>query len=282
VPASPQGPGGTPGTIPTLQKNADWYVNGTTGDDTNYDGTSATVVSAKVGPFKTIQRAANEVPKYNMNGYNQTIHIADNTYGPVVFGQLNGAGICYVIGNVANPQNVAIAASTSVQPHCAIAQYGGNYDYTGLRLSAGAGCLDGFGGNGGYATLHTMRFGACTRYHISCQVDGATVDLEPGTIFIEAGANAVAHLAASELGMITHSPNLPTLNILGAVSFTNGFITSDHMGFAQMQYTGITGAASVTGPKYQAWMNGVISSLNGINYYPGSAAGILATGGQYD
>jgi hypothetical protein len=285
VPASPQGGTPTnPGTIPALQKNADWYVNGTTGDDTNYDGTSATVVSAKVGPFKTLQRAANELPKYNMNGYSQTIHVADGNYGPVIFGSTNGAGTAYVKGNPAAPQNCTVTASASVVPYCAIAQYaeGSTYDYDGFRLSTPAGCEDGFAGNGGYATLHTMRFGPCTRYHISCNQDGATVDLETGTIFIEPGANAVAHLSAEQLGFITHSPNLPTLNILGSVTFTNGFIQADHLGYAQMQYTSITGAANVTGPKFSVRMNGVVSSLQGVNYYPGSVAGTQNTGGQVD
>jgi hypothetical protein len=288
VPSSSTGGGGTPppggGTIPALQKNADWYVNGTTGDDT-YDGTSATFISAKVGPFKTLQRAANEVPKYNMNGYNQNIHVADGNYGPVIFGSLNGAGECYVIGNANAPQNCTITGNTSVVPYCAIAQYaeGSSYDYTGFRLSTPAsGGYDGFAGNGGYATLHTMRFGPCGRYHISCNQDGATVDLETGTIFIEPGANAVAHISAEQLGFVTHSPNLPTLNILGTVTFTNGFIQADHLGYAQMQYTSITNPQYVTGPKFAVWMNGVVSSLHGVNYYPGSAAGTQNTGGQVD
>ena len=109
---APSGGGGTAGSIPVLTSNADWYVNGATGDDVNNDGTTAAFVTGtKHGPFKTLQRAANEVVKYNMNGYNQTVHVADGNYAAVSFGQTNGAGVVLIEGNDVSPQNCTITGT---------------------------------------------------------------------------------------------------------------------------------------------------------------------------
>jgi hypothetical protein len=277
------------GSLPILTTNVNWYVNGTSGNDTTYDGTSATVTSAKVGPFKTIQRAASEVLKYNMNGYNQYIWVADGAYvGPVNFVTLNGSGSVYVIGNVANPQNCPItcpAAGSGGTPYdCAIYQSGGDYNYSGFRLSTPA--LDGIAITGGRAVAHDLRFGPCARYHIGTGYSGATLGLVQGTFTIEAGANAIAHIGTILAGLSTfpaQTPaNWPALNILGPVTFSGAFIATVQLGIAQMKWTSITGAANVTGPKYSASGNGVVDSIgSGASYYPGSTAGVLATGGQY-
>ena len=89
------------GTIPLLTRATDWYVNGTTGDDT-WDGSVPTHATATTGPFRTMQRAADEVVKYNQNGYNQTIHVADGVYANVKFKQTNGSGTVIVQGNDAS------------------------------------------------------------------------------------------------------------------------------------------------------------------------------------
>ena len=49
-----------------------------------------------------------------------------------------------------------------------------------------------------------------------------------------------------------------------------------------MAYASITGAANVTGPKFRVDYNGIMNSGgNGVNYYPGTVAGTVSTGGQY-
>lgn len=50
------------------------YVNGTSGDDDKYDGTSPTVDSDKIGPKKTIQRALDEVDD------DGAVNVAEGTY----------------------------------------------------------------------------------------------------------------------------------------------------------------------------------------------------------
>jgi hypothetical protein len=275
------------GASAILQANVNWYVNGTTGNDTTLDGTSATVTSATVGPFKTIQRAANEVLKYNMNGYDQYIWVADGTYtGPVNFQALNGSGIVYVVGNPTSPQNVMVApAVAGATPYeCAFIQFDGTYHYSGFRLTTPA--LDGIAVTGGRAAASNLRFGACGRYHIGTGYSGSTLGLSQGTFTVESGANAIAHIGTILAGLSTFPAQTPAqwpaLNILGPVTFSGAFIQTIQLGIAQMKYATMTGAANVTGPKYSASGNGVVDSIgSGASYFPGSTAGALATGGQY-
>ena len=150
--------------LPILTTNANWYVNGTTGSDTAYDGTSATVVAGTThGPFKTIQRAAAEVLKYNMNGYNQFINVADGNYtGPVNCTQPNGAGTIRIVGNTVNPQNCTLT-TTGVNQSCFFVT-GGAWWFNGFRLSTTGTAMDGISVNGSGATglvTGSMRFGPC-------------------------------------------------------------------------------------------------------------------------
>ena len=158
------------GALPLLLANTDWYVNGTTGDDAAYDGTAATHTGGIHGPFKTLQRAANETLKYNMNGYHQFVHVADNAYAAVALSPTNGTGVVHFLGNSGSPANCAIFAGT---PNiAAIGQNGGYYTFNGFRLSAvGAGASDGIAISGGSCILTNMQFGPCTRFHMTYRLE---------------------------------------------------------------------------------------------------------------
>jgi hypothetical protein len=269
------------GALPILQKNADWYVNGSTGNDSTYDGTSATVVSSTVGPFATLQRADNEVVKYNMNGYSQYVHVANGTYvQSVSLLPTNGVGTVFFVGNPSSPQSCML--QTTAANACAVLQQGGGYDFEGFRFSTGSGCLDGFASNGGRTLIRNCHFGSCSRYHMSTGIAGASMMLDGGTITIEPGANCVGHVSGSLLGMITSNQyNRPNLVIQGAVSVADAFIVATELGISQVFWNSITGAANVTGSKYHATMNGIIDSFGyGPSSIPGSTTGTLATGGQ--
>jgi len=65
------------------------------------------------------------------------------------------------------------------------------------------------------------------------------------------------------------------------ISIQYGWVAATISAMAQ-QYMSYASPGNVTGPKYHAAMNGCIdSSGSGVNYYPGTVAGTLATGGQY-
>jgi hypothetical protein len=276
------------GALPLLQKNTNWYVNGATGNDATYDGTTPTVVNATVGPFKTIQRAADEVLKYNMNNYHQFINIADGTYTEMVdVKPLNGSGVVHFVGNVANPANVTVTVSGP--QYCCFLQRGGFYSYEGMRLTTGPSSLDGIAIGGGTATASNLRFGPCARFHLSSGWSGAILNLVAGGggLVIEAGAHCQSHICAS-LAAAMSSPfaypdQWPAVSILGAVNMPAGFVNVQELGVLQMLYASISGAAAVNGPKFNVSMNGVLScGGNGVNYFPGNAPGILSTGGQYN
>jgi hypothetical protein len=268
------------GAAAILQKNADWYVNGTTGNDANYDGTSATVVSATVGPFATLQRAHTETQKYNMNGYSQIVHVADGLYNNTTLGPTNGVGTVYFRGNPAAPQNVMLTANGASQ--CAVFQTNGNYDIEGFRFSTGNGCLDGFASNGGRTAIRNVHFGPCSRYHLSSGIAGAAVIIDGGTVTIETGASCAGHICASLNGLIgSNQFNRPALVIQGGVNFASAFAVASELGVCSPFWASITGAGNVSGSKYNANMNGIIDTFGyGINNLPGNAAGSLQTGGQ--
>jgi hypothetical protein len=89
-----------------LTASLNYYVNATSGSDSNDGLTSGTA-------FATIQKAINQIPKFNTNGFNITIHVADGAYTAVRCPQINGAGSVFVIGNTANPANCTITGTNS-------------------------------------------------------------------------------------------------------------------------------------------------------------------------
>lgn len=267
------------GAMPILTQNTDWYVNASTGND-SYDGSLAAPAGGTRGPFKTLQRAANEVVRYNQNGFNQYVHVADGAYAAFVALQTNGSGQVVFIGNEGAPENCTVTGSAANQS--AILQAGGSYVFKGFRPSATVGSCDGFANNGGKTTLTNMRFGICTRFHISAGF-GGTVQLLGGTFTIEAGATTSAHVAASLAGqVVVDQVVLPALNILGAVN-VGRFVDAEQLGVCNLFYSAIAGKANAHGFQYAASGNGVVSSLGGgPTYFPGDLGpGPLTTGGQY-
>jgi hypothetical protein len=266
------------GSIPLLTRATDWYVNGTTGDDT-WDGSVPTHATATTGPFRTMQRAADEVVKYNQNGYNQTIHVADGVYANVKFKQTNGSGTVIVQGNDAAPQNCAI--QTSAANTHAISQDRGSYVYRGLRVAAvGSGICDGITMSGGTSTLLNIQFGSCTRYHI-CAANNGSIGLAAGNFIIESGASCAAHLAATtNADILVDASSMPSLNVLGPTNVSAAFVVSTALSVIQLRYGASVGAANIHGQQYSSTGNSLIYSLGG-GLPPGDVAGAVGTGGQY-
>lgn len=269
------------GTLPLLHAAANWYVNGTLGDDNIFDGTTASSIGGGHGPFRTLQRAANEVIKYNMNGYDQFVWVADGTYAAVTLEPTNGSGWVWFIGNEANPQNCAVlSSSVGIHPFF---QRDGTYRIRGFKLSGTGMNASNFATNGGKTRITNMRFGPCWEFHIGASWSSTlTLDLG-GTITIEAGANARAHMGASGGAQIIYESTPPynALNVLGDVTFSAGFALAWQLAAVQMIYSSITGGAFVHGPQYNGMGLGIINSL-GVGSFPGNPGpGILSYGAQY-
>jgi hypothetical protein len=269
------------GALPLLQANANWYVNGSTGNDTTFDGSAPTPGGGKIGPFKTLQRAADEVIKYNMNGYYQYINVTDGTYGSVICHPTNGSGRVFWQGNFSNPGNVSVVTAAYLTAAMSIA--GGYYSVRGMRFSAtGGGASDSLLVTGSADVQgRDLQFGPSSRYQLSVG-SGANFIISGGTIFIEGGANAAAHIGVESSALCQSNPyDLPSLNILGSVNL-NYFISSSVLGLGIIFYNSITGKANVHGAMYLALGNGIVStSGHGATHLPGDTAGVLSTGGQF-
>lgn len=266
------------GTILTAPKT--YYVNSTTGSDTAYDGTAATV-SGTHGPFATHNRALTAAWGWNQNGYNITIRTADGTYPPIACGQPpNGAGGIIILGNSSVPANCLIHAASG---ECIITGSNGYYfegfmmqsDAPGAPPHAGAGiriynCI---------MQIRNMNFGACATAHMFVDA-GATLLVsgvesgDPSGYYLVTG-NTPYHIYCVEnallrLGQCAMSAGAVNCGVWAYCS-ANAVIASSYSSFTN---------AGVTGQKFLVNLNGVINTGGGVNYFPGNVAGVVNSGGQ--
>jgi hypothetical protein len=265
--------------IKLLTANTTFYVNGTTGHDTNYNGTAA-VVSGVNGPFKTIQRAVNEGFKFGPSAtYGITILVADNTYlEAVIWPTVPGPAIT-IEGNAITPANVHIN-STGIGS--AISVNGPNVGtIRHLKWTAGSANTAGVGANGAGASMftHNTESGACASWCFLGNGGGAV--------------NIGAHKFTGNVGDAFAAYRNGTINLQGAVAYNistpivvgGAFARVVSGGQIEVPATGtptFTNPGNVTGKKYDATLNGVINTQGaGVNYFPGTVAGTNTTGGQY-
>ncbi len=270
-----------------LTASTTFYVNASTGSDTLYDGTAATV-SGTHGPFATIQKGVAQVPLYNLNGNYLTISVANGEYsGPVVCPPVNGSGAVVITGNTSTPNDCWVyTTGTDLLSAFNLNNVGGLYAITGFRLYTANGTNVGDPGAGVWAIgggttvqLSNMQYGPCFGGHVQA-IDSATVTLNGGTDTIEASAAAPRHLFSADGATINVPFTKPTLVIQGSVAIT-AFIDCLDANVSVL-YSSITGASNVTGSKFTASLNGIINtSGSGTSYFPGSTAGNEASGGQY-
>ena len=270
----------------TMTAPQNLYVNANTGSDAIYDGTSATVGSGSVGPFKTVEKALHTMAKYNLGGWNFNIYVADGVYTTTTgtyFPLPNGSGQVNLIGNTTNPANVSIFNTGAGS--CWLGVAGGQYSINGFsfRATAPAG---GDGGNGiWFGGANVLTIGKCIwnsvpGIHIQCGPAGTVYITDDMTI----SGPAISHMTALFNAIIYNSklPIPPNLTITSPVTMSSGFAVSNNGAQIQCGYGTITGAGSVTGPKYLAYANGVVNTLGGgASYLPGSSPGSVSSGGQY-
>jgi hypothetical protein len=259
------------------------YVNGSTGSDTLYDGTSATV-SGTHGPFATIQRAVNASSTYNLNGYNFTIMVAAGVYAGVFLPPTNGEGTVFLIGTSQYPSLLTSCQVLAPSGGCAFFQTGGNYNLSGFTVSTPAGALDGVACDGGVCRLSgTMVFNWCQRAHVSSFTSGA-LWFSANMNIVVTGPASYHILAAEDSTVNVDNPPAgiyPELIITTSVSI-GCWIQSYFGAIVQVYYQGMTGYSAVSGSKFNCYGGGIISSLgSGVNYYPGNSAGTDTDGYYY-
>lgn len=272
-----------------LTVNKTYYVNGTTGSDTLYDGTSSTV-SGSHGPFATIQHAVNQVALFNLNGYNVTIYVADGAYAGTQLVPINGAGIVYILGNLTTPASCTVT-DTSAAYSGQGAFYGagtlGNYIIGGFKVSSTNNNGFSFSGGGTLVDYYNVDFGACGFAHAFIATNAVLARLSlgissPFTSISGSTGVGFAHMYTSGGGSVQVDGGAGhALSISAPVNISN-FVLALGLSFITAIYSSITGSANVTGKKFDVEQNSLISVNGaGVGYLPGTLAGTTTSGGQY-
>jgi hypothetical protein len=226
------------------------------------------------GAFLTIQKAVDVVALLDIGINNVTIKVEDGTY-PVGASNFNapvGSGSVSIVGNVTTPENCLVSATTG---NCF-----GVYSYSqATRLISGFKVANTAGSgiaarNGGFVQFSLIDFGSCSVYHVST-ANGA-IATASGDYTIS-GAAAV-HVFAEYASIVNIYSR--TVTITGTPAITSGFVIARQT--SMVAAYGMTFLGASTGPRYEVQTNGVIF-VNGAatTYFPGSASGATATGGQY-
>ena len=269
-------------TPKTLGASATYFVNASTGSDSNNGTSSGTA-------WATLQKAVNTISKFDLNGFNVTVTVANGTYGRTSLLPVGGSGSINFVGNAGSPQSCLIATSAG-QGSALFCSGANGYTFTGFSFQS-VGFIAGVDpGSGVYVqaatlTLTNCAFGGCVGNHISSRNSGQVI--LTGTLLLYGGvtANALADGASlSALGgsTIVSVPTGIAVTISVPINVTY-FIEAFANGSTNVTYSvALTGSGNVTGTRYFAGLNGTVNSGGGgASFYPGTVAGLLQTGGQY-
>jgi hypothetical protein len=256
------------------------YVNGTTGNDT-YDGLTATFSTGIHGPFKTIQRACNLIPLYNMNGYTFTINVADGSYANFSMGTQNGSGTIEVWGNRSNPAACTVFGSNVTAIQIAT---GNRVNLGGFKISnsgaitpaeAMAGVATAYGGT--FVELDNMEFGPCTGPSLYANWGSVIGNYNPHCTWRVSGGSQTFLNIISSSQFIANAFAGPDVTIVAAVTF-GYFVHAAYNSTASLIFGALIGGGNVSGTRYFAEANSTINSYGGgPNYYPGTIAGATAS-----
>ncbi|MFK4538036.1 hypothetical protein ABIA00_006219 [Bradyrhizobium ottawaense] len=114
------------GVRTVLTASANYYVNGSTGSDTN-DGLSSGAA------FATLQKAMDVVAALDCSIYDVTANVANGTYAALVLKSYLGSGSVTFQGNNASPSSVVISATAAALSTTAV---GGRFIVSGARVQS--------------------------------------------------------------------------------------------------------------------------------------------------
>ncbi len=252
-----------------LTANTNFYVNASTGNDSNNGLTSGTA-------WATLQNAYDVVRKnYDLSGFVATINVASGTYAA-----LNAQGPC--VGTTA-PASVIFSGSgatvsTSTGSACFSAQTGAQYSVSGFTVVCSTNGGSGIAAVGGGSILSlgaSMVFGACSGSHMLASGGGQIL----GTANYSITGSAGAHMNAANGGAVSVGSSL-SVTLTGTPTFSTAFALAT--GLSQINSGGNTYTGSANGTRYNVASNAMVNTASGgSSYFPGGAAGITGTGGIY-
>jgi Protein of unknown function (DUF2793) len=252
-----------------LTANRTYYVR-TDGSDSNTG-----LVDSSGGAFLTRQKAYDVVAgTLDLAGFTVTVQIKDGTYtgGLVIAQPWTGGGAVTFQGNNGTPANVLIS-TTSADCYRTTCPLPGTLTIKDQKLqttTSGDGILLGAAGLINYQNIN---FGACARGHIEAQGQGKMVCT--GNCSITGGA--ALHMIATLGGVIVESGF--TITLTGTPAFSSAFAQASSASGIDASATTYSGSA--TGTRYLAVLSAWIYTNGGANFFPGSVAGSVSSGGQY-
>jgi Pectinesterase len=270
-----------PSQLPSvLGPNMVLYVNAVTGDDTAYDGTSATVIGGTgKGPFKTIQRAVDRTFEYGPSAYSMSIMVSAGTYPESVFSK-NFQGPTIVMTGAGKQQTFVTG---SANQHTFTWFAGNQIFINDLHVSTGTNpnCCGFAAITGGAITTNRTASGFCA-FNVWESYGGYVI---MGTHDFDAGSSVGTSIAGAYFGGFAAWSLNVVWTFLGAMTVGGATISAGSNGSMQVPVPGspvFVNPGYVTGAKYAAQLNGVLNVQGlGINYFPGSTAGYTSSGGQY-
>ena len=256
--------GGGSGGRTQQATNVTYYVR-TDGNDSN---TGLTNDSG--GAFLTIQKGIDVATSLDiLPGVIVTVDVQAGTFSGFTSKTIVGQGQVSVQGQGSGTTTINTAI---------IFDHFGHYLYGGFTLDGG-GSINMVSCNNGITELVTEVDFLSANVHIV--VTGASSVYRNNSDYSISGG-AVIHLFV-QVGSTYEGIGVPskTVTLNSTPAFSSTFINS-RGSFVDNNPTRATYSGAATGTRYIAEMNGVLNATTGgANYYPGNAAGITQTGGQY-
>lgn len=241
-----------------LAANRTYFVNASTGSDSNAGLTSGTA-------FATIQKAIDVAASLDLSIYSVTISVADGTYAQFQMKQLVGAGSVAIVGNTTTPANCVISAGANIAAHL---PFPSSYSVNGFRLS---GSSYGFLATNGQLTFGNIEFNTTGGAQIYC----AQFGMISATANYSIIASATRHIQAEVHAKVYIQSK--TITLTGTPAFASAFCVASQL--ASVSINGNTFSGSATGSRYSVASGAVIQTAGaGATYLPGNAAG---TGTNY-
>jgi hypothetical protein len=265
--------GGITGPTGQLTANFHLYVDAAIGNDAN-DGTAADAAHA----LRTMQRAMDIAFGYNPSQYGITIHAAAGDYN----------GTCQT-PSWGGPHITVIGAGKTVSKlhggagYAFLCQGPGNWMsvsnfWVDNTVAAGGPPLF-MCGSGAYMITGNTATGNAGNGAFQCQGAGL---LQVGNNDFYGNMSSPFYVNIQGYIYLNQSA---VFNIMNAITVGYAWANVGDLGILVVPGPQATfpGAGLVTGKKYSATMNGCIDAQgSGVNYFPGTVAGTLTSGGQYN
>ena len=249
-----------------LTANRTYYVR-TDGNNGN-----SGLANTSGGAFLTIQRAIDVAAALDLSIYDVTISAGAGTFtGASVLRKLTGTGSVTINGagatTIISTTSATCFTGTGVQ----------NWQLSNMRLTAATAGHGILGLAAAYIKFSGIEFGAVASGHSHINASQGSIVEATGNYTIAGGASA--HMQVLWSGQIVVSGK--TVTLTGTPAFGTAFALGSRIG--KIEANGNTYSGSATGTRYTADLNALLYTKGGgANYFPGNAAGAVATGGQYN